>query len=84
MRHARPAALDQPEDLSAALRAVDALTQESRGVFCRKGRAFLRVHEDSDCVFADGRDDDAFARYDVSTPAARTRCLAQALRRASI
>ena len=84
MRHARPAALDQLEDLIAALRAVDGLTEKSRGVFYRKGRAFLHFHEDGDSFFADVRGDEAFDRYEVKTPAARTRFLAEALRRASL
>jgi hypothetical protein len=83
MRHARPSALDQLEDLIAALRAVDGLTEKSRGVFHRRGRAFLHFHEDADSFFADIRGEEAFDRYEVKTAAARTQFLTEVRRRAN-
>lgn len=68
MKHATPAALDALEPLLAALRAMDGLVERSRGVFYRKGRAFLHFHEDPRGLFADVRDaaGSDFERIDVT------------------
>jgi hypothetical protein len=84
MKHATPAALDQLEPLLVAIRALPGLTEKSRGVFYRKGRAFLHFHEDPKGLFADVRDADGrdFERTEVSTGAGQTRLLAAARERA--
>lgn len=84
MKHASAAALDALEPLLGELRGLASLTEKSRGVFYRKGRAFLHFHEDPKGLFADIRDaeDRDFQRIDVTGPfgcdallsAARERC----------
>jgi hypothetical protein len=58
MKHAGATALDQIEDLPAALRAIGGFKEKSRGVFYRKSQAFLHFHEDPSGLHADisGRD----------------------------
>lgn len=70
MKHATSAALDQLEPLLADLRALPGLVERSRGVFYRKGRAFLHFHEDPKGLFADVRDATGldFDRFDVTRP----------------
>lgn len=77
MKHAGPAALDQLEPLLADIRVLSVLVEKSRGVFYRKGRAFLHFHEDSDRWFADlrGPEDPDFVRIDVTAPADRAALL---------
>ncbi|MEW5684354.1 MAG: hypothetical protein AB1942_05515 [Pseudomonadota bacterium] len=77
MKHATPAALDQLEPLLAELRALPGLVERSRGVFYRKGRAFLHFHEDPRGLFADVRDADGsdFERIEVSTEPGRNALL---------
>lgn len=82
MRHARPEDLDAIEPLLGALRALP-LVEKSRGVFYRKGRAFLHFHEDHGALFADLRADDAFQRFPLNTAAERASLLASARRRAT-
>jgi hypothetical protein len=83
MKHATPAALDALEPLLAELRTLPGLAEKSRGVFYRKGRAFLHFHEDPKGLFADVRDAGGsdFERLDVSEPAGRARLLAVARER---
>ena len=69
MRHARADALDQLEPMLADLRSVDGLTERSRGVFYRGGRAFLHFHEDPTGLHADVRLADDFERHRVETRA---------------
>jgi hypothetical protein len=85
MRHARPAALDQLEPLLAALRDIPGLGEKARGVFYRKGRAFLHFHEDPAGLFADVRDEAGvdFDRLDVTDEPGRARLVALARERAS-
>lgn len=68
MKHAGPAALDALEPLLADLRTIAGLQERSRGVFYRKGRAFLHFHEDPKGLFADIRNaaGDDFDRSDVT------------------
>lgn len=68
MKHAGTAALDALEPLLAQVRALPGLTERSRGVFYRKGRAFLHFHEDPKGLFADVRDEGGrdFDRFDVT------------------
>lgn len=77
MKHATPAALDQLEPLLTGLRALPGLVERSRGVFYRKGRAFLHFHEDPRGLFADLRDAtaDDFERVDVTASAGRANLL---------
>lgn len=85
MKHASSAALDALESLFAELRGLAGLTERSRGVFYRKGRAFLHFHEDPKGLFADiraavGRD---FERFDVTEESGRRALLAAARARTS-
>lgn len=80
MKHASPAALDALEPLLAELRTLAGLVEKSRGVFYRKGRAFLHFHEDPKGLFGDVRDADGqdFERIDVTGGAGRAELLAAA------
>ncbi len=55
MRHARDTDLDRIEPLLARLRAIDGLTEKSRGVFYLRSRACLHFHADGDDTYADVR-----------------------------
>ena len=78
MRHARDEDLDQLEGMLVALRALDGLTEKSRGVFYRRSKAFLHFHADESGMFADVRTDPAedFVRVRVSTTAEQQGLLA--------
>lgn len=67
MKHAGAEALDRLEPLLAE---VGGLVEKARGVFYRRGRAFLHFHEDPKGLFADlrGPEDADFLRLDVSAP----------------
>ena len=69
MRHARAEALDQLEPMLAELRSLAGLTERSRGVFYRRGRAFLHFHEDPSGLHIDVRLGDDFERHRVETRA---------------
>jgi hypothetical protein len=69
MRHARADALDELEPMLADLRAIDGLTERSRGVFYRGGRAFLHFHEDPTGAHVDVRIGTEFERHRVATRA---------------
>lgn len=56
MRHARDEDLDRLEGLLADLRRLPAIVERKRGVFYRRGKAFLHFHEDPKGLFADIRD----------------------------
>jgi N-acetylglutamate synthase-like GNAT family acetyltransferase len=82
VRHARDDDLDRIEPLLTELRAVDGLTEKSRGVFYRRSRAFLHFHADGDDTYADVRvEGDEFERTRVTTNAEQ-RDLVTAVRRA--
>jgi hypothetical protein len=82
VRHARDEDLDRIEPLLTELRAVDGLTEKSRGVFYRRSRAFLHFHADGDDTYADVRvEGDDFERTRVTT-SAEQRALVTAVRRA--
>jgi hypothetical protein len=82
VRHARDEDLDRIEPLLTELRAVDGLTEKSRGVFYRRSRAFLHFHADGDDTYADVRvEGDDFERTRVTTNAEQ-RALVTAVRRA--
>jgi len=80
MKHASPAALDALEPLLAEIRALAGLVETSRGVFYRRGRAFLHFHEDPKGLFGDVRDAAGvdFERIDVTREAGRQRFLTTA------
>lgn len=80
MRHASPAALDRLEDLLGELRGLPGLVEKGRGIFYRKGRAFLHFHEDPTGLFADLRDASGgdFERIEVTAPVGRAQLLAAA------
>lgn len=72
MKHAGPAALDRLEPLLAELRSLDGLKEKARGVFYRRGRAFLHFHEDPSGLHADLRlAGDDFDRHRVQDEAER-------------
>jgi hypothetical protein len=82
MRHARDEDLDRIEPLLAQLRALDGLTEKSRGVFYRQSRAFLHFHADGDDSYADVRlTGDEFGRTRTTTKAEQ-RALVATVRRA--
>ncbi len=72
MKHAGPAALDRLEPLLVQIRRLPGLVEKSRGVFYRKGKAFLHFHEDPTGMFADVRFEGAeFERVRVETEGER-------------
>jgi hypothetical protein len=83
VKHAGADALDQLDDLLAALRQVPGLQEKSRGVFYRRSRAFLHFHEDPAGLYADLRQGDEFERIRVSTAAERNRLLRRVTRLAA-
>lgn len=85
MKHASATTLDALEPLLADLRALPGLVERSRGVFYRRGRAFLHFHEDPKGLFADLRDAGGrdFDRIDVTEDVGRLRLLAAARGRLS-
>lgn len=76
MKHAGKDALDRLEPLLAELRER-ALKETSRGVFYRRGRAFLHFHEHGGELFADLRRDEDFERFPVTAAAEREALLAR-------
>jgi hypothetical protein len=75
MRHARPDALDQLEEVLAALRVYPQLRERGRGVFYRGSKAFLHFHEDPEGLFADLRCAADFVRFRVTTSKERAHFL---------
>jgi hypothetical protein len=70
MKHAGADTLDRLEPLLAALRALPGgaqagLREKQRGVFYRRGQAFLHFHDDPAGLFADLREHPgaAFTRF---------------------
>jgi hypothetical protein len=82
VRHARDTDLDRIEPLLSQLRAIDGLTEKSRGVFYLRSRACLHFHADGDDTYADVRiGSDDFERTRASTRAEQ-RALVAAVKRA--
>ena len=75
MRHARAQALDQLEDVLAALRGFPELKEKARGTFYRGAKAFLHFHEDPEGLFADVKCGATFTRVRVTTKAERSSLL---------
>ena len=86
MRHALDEDLDRLEDLLVQLRTLPGLVEKKRGVFYRRGRAFLHFHEDPAGMFADltGADGRGFDRIDVTEPAGQAELLALARARLGV
>ena len=81
MRHARNDDLDRIEPLLVQLRAIDDLTEKSRGVFYLRSKACLHFHADGDDTYADVRlDSDDFERTRATTKAEQ-RALVAAVKR---
>ena len=76
MKHAGPTTLDSLLDLLVAIRARAGLREPRRGVFYRKGNAWLHFHEDSAGLFADLRIGADWQRFPVSDAAQRATLLA--------
>jgi len=55
MKHADRQTLDLLEPLLSQIRLLETLIERKRGVFYRKGRAFLHFHVDNGAVYADLR-----------------------------
>jgi hypothetical protein len=72
--------LDTLDALIAELRALPGLTEQSRGIFYRKSKAFLHFHEDPKGLFADLRSQDGrdFDRFDVTALEGQARLRAAA------
>jgi len=79
VKHAQDEALDMLEPLLVSLREFTSLTERKRGVFYRKGRAFLHFHEDPTGLYADMRAEEDFTRYPVGNKASQ-RALLKAVR----
>ena len=77
MRHAGVEALDALDDVLAAVRTYEVLTERKRGTFYRKWSAFLHFHEDRAGLFADVRVGKDWERFRVSTPEERLVMLAR-------
>jgi hypothetical protein len=75
MKHAGPAALDKLEPFLRQLRALAELKEKSRGVFYRRGKAFLHFHEDPAGYFADVRFEDDFERLEATSAGQRAALL---------
>jgi hypothetical protein len=82
VKHAGSAALDDLEDVLARVRAIDGLRERSRGVFYRKGTAFLHFHEDPEGPFADLRAGTGWTRVRVRSKAERAALVSRAARSA--
>jgi hypothetical protein len=81
VRHARDEDLDRIEPLLEQLRAIDGLTEKSRGVFYRRSRACLHFHADGDDTFADVRlVGDEFERARTTTKAEQKTLVAEVRR----
>jgi hypothetical protein len=75
VKHAGPAALDALDEVIVAVRARDGLKEPRRGVFYRRGKAWLHFHEDPAGLFADLREDADWTRFRVSSAAERKKLL---------
>ena len=71
MKHAGDETLNTLEDLLDRLRKLEGILERKRGVFYRKGRAFLHFHEDPEGIFADLQTGNAWIRIKVNAVAQR-------------
>jgi hypothetical protein len=74
VKHAGPEALDSLAKLLAAVRARG-LKEPRRGIFYRKGKAWLHFHEDKAGLFADIRLGSEWERFRVSDAAEQANLL---------
>ncbi len=77
MKHASQDALNNLEDLLAAMRQHPGLKEKKRGIFYWKSNAFLHFHEDHDQLFADLRVCAEWQRFPVNTQVEQDALLAQ-------
>ena len=85
MKHAGPAALDRLEPLLERIRPLPGLVEKSRGVFYRRGKAFLHFHEDPAGLFADVRfAGTEFERLRVETAEEQAKLLAMVVTRIAL
>lgn len=77
MKHASEETLDHLEPFLCELRSVDGLVETKRGVFYRKSKAFLHLHEDPSGLHADVRLGEDFERQRVETEDERAAFLAK-------
>jgi hypothetical protein len=77
MKHAGPEALDALDDFLAKLRTLEGMRERKRGVFYRKGRAFLHFHEDPGGLFAHIRWETGWKRIEVTRAAQRATLLSR-------
>lgn len=75
MKHAGPDALDRLDNVLHRLREIPGLTERSRGVFYRGGKAFLHFHEDPTGLYADLRRAETFERFRVNSMDERSELL---------
>jgi hypothetical protein len=77
VRHANDEDLDQLESLLAALREIPGLTERKRGIFYRRGKAYLHFHQDPAGLFADVRaaGEEDFSRHAVTSDRQRAQLL---------
>jgi len=78
LKHAGPDALDSLEPLLAEIRKLPGLTERTRGVFYRRGNAFLHFHEDPSGMFADLRTSAEFERLPVNSKREATQLIRRA------
>jgi N-acetylglutamate synthase-like GNAT family acetyltransferase len=69
MRHARDEDLDRVETLLTRIRLFPTLVERKRGIFYRRGQAFLHFHEHAGEMFADVRINGEFERLALNTGA---------------
>jgi hypothetical protein len=67
VRHATPETIAALDDLVAALRGIDGITEKRPGAFSRGSRAFLHFHDDRTGYYADVRFGADFERFRVTT-----------------
>ena len=75
MKHASSQALDKLEAFLAKLRSLDGLKERSRGVFYRRGKAFLHFHEHGPEFYADVRIAEDFERLAATSASERAALL---------
>jgi hypothetical protein len=68
--------LDKLEPFLGQVRRFPLLKERSRGVFYRKGNAYLHFHEDPAGLFADLREGKDWRRFNVSQDKGRKELLA--------
>ena len=83
MKHAGLRALDALEPLLDEVRRRPGLIERKRGVFYRKGKAWLHFHEDPKGLFADLKDGSDWTRIEVTGAEGQAALLRQLDRQAA-